>query len=125
MCEKADFGRSLFERLVILGHEKHLLDVQYRMHPSISLFPNTVFYNGEIKNGRNVNLRCYSRSFLKGEIFGSFSFIDVNNGKEEFDERCSLRNMVEVSVVAEIISKLYQGILVFNISCSRHICSRC
>ncbi|KAK9950673.1 hypothetical protein M0R45_006150 [Rubus argutus] len=39
ISSKADFGRSLFERLAKLGHKKHLLNVQYRMHPSISLFP--------------------------------------------------------------------------------------
>ncbi|KAG2307315.1 hypothetical protein Bca52824_027063 [Brassica carinata] len=32
ICEKAKFGRSLFERFVLLGHNKHLLNVQYRMH---------------------------------------------------------------------------------------------
>ncbi|KAL6228284.1 hypothetical protein ACLB2K_002237 [Fragaria x ananassa] len=39
IAASADFGRSLFERLAKLGHKKHLLNVQYRMHPSISLFP--------------------------------------------------------------------------------------
>ncbi|KAL3838758.1 hypothetical protein ACJIZ3_023349 [Penstemon smallii] len=108
ICEKSNFGRSLFERLVILGHSKHLLNVQYRMHPSISLFPNREFYEKKIKNGQNVIDRTYERRFLKGKIFGSYSFIDVNNGKEEFDDRYSKKNMVEVSVVAAIVSKLYQ-----------------
>ncbi|KAL3838762.1 hypothetical protein ACJIZ3_023353 [Penstemon smallii] len=108
ICEKAGFGRSLFERLVILGHSKHLLNVQYRMHPSISLFPNSEFYGNQIKNGQNVMKRAYKRRFLKGKIFGSYSFIDVNSGKEEFDDRRSKKNMEEVSVVAGIVSKLYQ-----------------
>ncbi|GFQ02329.1 probable helicase magatama 3 [Phtheirospermum japonicum] len=86
ICEKAGFGRSLFERLVMLGHSKHLLDIQYRMHPSISLFPNNEFY-GE-------------------KLFGSYSFINVTNGKEEFDSRNSRKNIAEVSVVAEIVSRL-------------------
>ncbi|XVF02940.1 hypothetical protein REPUB_Repub04eG0217900 [Reevesia pubescens] len=38
--DKASFGRSLFQRLSTLDHPKHLLNIQYRMHPSISVFPN-------------------------------------------------------------------------------------
>ncbi|KAF3792770.1 TPR and ankyrin repeat-containing protein 1 [Nymphaea thermarum] len=36
ISEECGFGRSLFERLVLLGHSKDLLNVQYRMHPSIT-----------------------------------------------------------------------------------------
>ncbi|KAL2504450.1 P-loop containing nucleoside triphosphate hydrolase superfamily protein [Abeliophyllum distichum] len=108
ICEEADFGRSLFERLVILGHGKQLLGVQYRMHPSISLFPNKEFYCKQIKDGSNVREKAYGKRFLKGNIFGSYSFIDVISGKEQFDDRHSRKNMVEVSVIAEIVSKLYK-----------------
>ncbi|KAG6660062.1 hypothetical protein CIPAW_03G079300 [Carya illinoinensis] len=54
ISEKAEFGRSLFERLVLLGQHRHLLDVQYRMHPSISLFPNREFYDNQISDGPTV-----------------------------------------------------------------------
>ncbi|CAA3014575.1 Hypothetical predicted protein [Olea europaea subsp. europaea] len=108
ICEKADFGRSLFERLVILGHSRHLLNVQYRMHPSISLFPNTEFYGKQITDGPNVREETYVRRFLKGDIFGSYSFIDVTSGKEQFDDRRSRKNMVEASIIAEIVSNLYK-----------------
>ncbi|XP_022879713.1 uncharacterized protein LOC111397174 [Olea europaea var. sylvestris] len=108
ICKKADFGRSLFERLVILGRSKHLLDVQYRMHPSISLFPNTKFYGKQIRDGPNVKEQTYVRHCLEGNIFGSYSFIDVTSGKEESDDRYSKKNMVEVSVIAEIVSNLYK-----------------
>ncbi|CAI9763492.1 unnamed protein product [Fraxinus pennsylvanica] len=108
ICENADFGRSLFERLVLLGHRKHLLGVQYRMHPSISLFPNKEFYGKQIKDGPNVKERAYGRCFLKGNMFGSYSFIDVTSGKEQFDNRHSRKNMVEVFVIAEIVSNLYK-----------------
>ncbi|KAG7610959.1 P-loop containing nucleoside triphosphate hydrolase [Arabidopsis suecica] len=82
-CEKAKFGRSLFERLVLLGHKKHLLDVQYRMHPSISRFPNKEFYGGRIKDAANVQ-------------------------EKEFGDGDSPKNMVEVAVVSEIISNLFK-----------------
>ncbi|WRX14404.1 DNA2/NAM7 helicase [Theobroma cacao] len=48
VSSEAGFGRSLFERLSTLGHSKHLLNIQYRMHPSISCFPNASFYYNRI-----------------------------------------------------------------------------
>lgn len=112
ICEKANFGRSLFERLVMLGHQKHLLNVQYRMHPSISLFPNREFYGKQIMDGPNVKDVKYSKRFLEGSIFGSYSFIDINPGKEQFDDKHSRKNLVEVYVVAEIIANLHKRSLI-------------
>ncbi|XP_034196884.1 uncharacterized ATP-dependent helicase C29A10.10c-like [Prunus dulcis] len=108
ISEKAGFGRSLFGRLVQLGHKKHLLNVQYRMHPSISLFPKGEFYKNRISDGPNVKQRSYERSFLSGKMYGSYSFIDIVNGKEEFDRWHSPKNMAEVAVVCEIVSSLYR-----------------
>lgn len=99
----------MFERLVLLGHEKHLLNVQYRMHPSISLFPKKEFYNNQISDGPNVIESSYEKCFLEGKMYGSYSFINIANGKEEFDRGHSPKNMVEVAVVYEIVSSLYKG----------------
>lgn len=68
VSDGAGFGRSLFERLSSLGHPKHLLNVQYRMHPSISLFPNSKFYSGLISDGPNVKAKAYEKTFLPGPI---------------------------------------------------------
>ncbi|BBN68243.1 P-loop containing nucleoside triphosphate hydrolases superfamily protein, partial [Prunus dulcis] len=108
LSENAEFGRSLFERLVLLGHEKLLLNVQYRMHPLISRFPKQEFYNNQILDGPNVSEVSYEKSFIEGRMYGPYSFINVANGKEEFDRGHSLKNMVEVAVVYEIVSCLYK-----------------
>ncbi|XP_062083051.1 helicase sen1-like isoform X2 [Humulus lupulus] len=105
---EANFGRSLFERLTFLGHKKYLLNVQHRMHPSISLFPNREFYNNQILDGQNVKLGNYSRSFLPGEMYGTYSFINVPHGREGFDHKHSRRNMVEVAVVSDIVASIYK-----------------
>lgn len=42
-------------------------------------------------------------------MYRSYSFINVANGKDEFDHRCSRKNMVEVAVVSEIVASLYKG----------------
>ncbi|KAE9621239.1 putative P-loop containing nucleoside triphosphate hydrolase [Lupinus albus] len=112
ICEKAEFGRSLFERLVKLGHRKHLLNMQHRMHPSISLFPNIEFYGSQIVNGRIVKGISYNRRFLPEKMYESYSFIDVPMGREEFGDNHSRRNLVEVSIVYELVKKLHQGMYV-------------
>ncbi|KAI3778694.1 hypothetical protein L2E82_08077 [Cichorium intybus] len=102
------FGRSLFERLSSLGHSKHLLNVQYRMHPRISFFPNWKFYQNQILDAENVTCNSYGRQYLPGPMFGSYSFINIVGGREEGDDVGSKRNMVEVLVVIKIVQKLYK-----------------
>ena len=48
---------SLFERLYGQGISCIMLDVQYRMHPTISTFPNQQYYEGLISNHDSVNHR--------------------------------------------------------------------
>ncbi|KAH7839999.1 hypothetical protein Vadar_011160 [Vaccinium darrowii] len=106
---EAGFGRSLFERLSSLGHPKHLLNMQHRMHPSISSFPNSTFYCNQILDAPNVKNRRYEWQYLPGSMFGPYSFINVIGGKEEEDDvGHSKRNMVEVAVVVKILQNLYK-----------------
>ncbi|XP_042013425.1 uncharacterized protein LOC121761816 isoform X2 [Salvia splendens] len=110
LSEEAGFGRSLFERLSSMGHPKHLLNVQYRMHPSISWFPNANFYQHQILDGPNVQSKSYERSYLPGKMFGPYSFINVRGGREELDDvGVSKRNMVEVAVVVKLVQKLLKA----------------
>ncbi|KAG5534416.1 hypothetical protein RHGRI_022516 [Rhododendron griersonianum] len=113
ICQPAEFARSLFERLVILGHKKHLLNVQYRMHPSISLFPNREFYESRILDGPNVKEQDFERRLLQGSMYGTYSFINVSQGKEEYEKQSmknmkNMINMVEVAVVSEIVASLFK-----------------
>ncbi|XP_033139437.1 helicase sen1 isoform X2 [Brassica rapa] len=110
IASEADLGRSLFERLVLLGHKKQLLNMQYRMHPSISIFPNKEFYGMKILDAPSVRVRSYEKQFLHGKMYGPYSFINVPYGREQFGQGFSSKNIVEVSVVDEILSKLYSGI---------------
>ncbi|BFG15995.1 hypothetical protein CerSpe_022680 [Prunus speciosa] len=105
----AGFSRSLFERLSSMGHSKHLLNMQYRMHPSISLFPNSNFYDNQILDAPNVKKRSHEKHYLPGSMFGPFSFINVIGGREEKDEDGrSRKNMVEVAIILKILRKLYK-----------------
>lgn len=111
VSEKADFGRSLFERLVSLEHERHLLNIQYRMHPSISLFPNMEFYRKQILDAPIVTETSYSKHLLPGSMYDTYSFIDVSYGQEMLDDGHSLKNVFEVAIVCQIVCKLFRGTL--------------
>ncbi|KAH6770323.1 hypothetical protein C2S52_015126 [Perilla frutescens var. hirtella] len=110
LSEKAGFRRSLFERLSSMGHLKHMLNVQYRMHPSISRFPNSKFYFNQILDAPNVQSESYERCYLEGRMFGSYSFINIRGGREELDDDGhSMRNLVEVAVVWKLVGKLFKA----------------
>lgn len=79
------------------------------MHPRISLFPNTEFYNGQILDGPTVINRLCANHFLKDGMYGSYSFVNVDSAKEELDKNYSTRNLVEVAVIAELVANLYKG----------------
>ncbi|KAL0846932.1 hypothetical protein Bca101_020178 [Brassica carinata] len=106
---EADPWRSLFERLVFLGQMKQLLNMQYRMHPWNSIFPNREFYSMKNLDAPSVRVRSYEKKFLPEKMYGPYSFINIAHGRENFGEGHSLKNIVEVAVVSEIVSKLYSG----------------
>ncbi|MED6147954.1 hypothetical protein PIB30_048704 [Stylosanthes scabra] len=109
IAEKTEFGRSLFERLVILGNDKHMLNVQYRMNPSISVFPSEEFYEGRLSDA--PILSDYNKKFLEGEIYGSYSFINVAKGREQTGLGHSTKNTIEAAVISEIVGNLYKEFL--------------
>ncbi|TVU31885.1 hypothetical protein EJB05_23590 [Eragrostis curvula] len=107
IAKDADFGRSLYQRLCTLGYSKHLLGVQYRMHPCISKFPNANFYDNRILDGPVVKQKDYVRRYLPGPIYGAYSFIHIENDMEMLDNLGqSSKNMVEVAVAANIVERL-------------------
>ncbi|CAM0903212.1 unnamed protein product [Alopecurus aequalis] len=109
ISDKANFGRSVFERLSMLGYSKHLLNVQYRMHPKISKFPVVTFYDGKISDGPNVTTKSYEKRFLASKIFGSYSFINVDGGHETTEKHGrSLKNTIEAAAVSWIVQRLFR-----------------
>lgn len=115
VSREAGFGRSLFERLSFLGHHKYLLNVQYRMHPAISSFPNAKFYDNQILDGPNVKKSSYKKNYLPGRLYGAYSFINIADGREEKEDTGnSWRNMVEVAVVLKIVRSLFKCMATLN-----------
>ncbi|KAG9132357.1 hypothetical protein Leryth_013025 [Lithospermum erythrorhizon] len=108
ICRGANFGRSLFQRLASINFKKHLLDVQYRMHPSISLFPNREFYQNQILDAAKVQDKDYNKRYLEGDMYGPYSFISVECGNDDILNGRSRINMVEMAVVSEIVAMLHE-----------------
>ncbi|CAM0876418.1 unnamed protein product [Alopecurus aequalis] len=109
VCKEVGFGTSLYGRLVMLKFEKHLLNIQYRMNPCISLFPNAQFYEKKILDGPNVLCPSYSKDYTCLP-FGSYTFINVTDGREDKEGMGnSWRNMVEVAVVLHLIHTIFKS----------------
>ncbi|PHT49426.1 hypothetical protein CQW23_09173 [Capsicum baccatum] len=109
ISREAGFGRSLFERLGSLGHAKHLLNIPYRMHPSISQFLNSIFYRKQILDAPDVKRKSYEKTYLTGPYFGPYAFINVPWREEELDNLGHRRNLVEVALVMQIVQSLFKA----------------
>jgi senataxin len=76
------------------------------MHPCISIFPNLSFYDGKISDAPSVTERD-EKKYLPGSMFGPYSFVNIEGGREESDELChSRKNLIEVVVIEEILRNL-------------------
>ena len=73
---KTKFDRSLFQRLEEAGHPVHMLNMQYRMNPAISLFPRSIFYSGNLKDGPNVLQSDYGEP-LQRKVLSIFKKFQV------------------------------------------------
>ncbi|CAL5025816.1 unnamed protein product [Urochloa decumbens] len=108
ISDGANLGRSVFERLSSLGYSKHLLNIQYRMHPEISKFPVGTFYDGKISNGPNVSHKDYNKRFLAGKLFRPYSFINIDGDETAEKHDRSLKNSIEVAVIVLIVQRLFK-----------------
>ena len=66
-----------------------MLQIQYRMHPSIRKFPSKQFYEGKISDHDSVVRRKLSKSLQQIEdIFGSrMLFFDISDSQETVDDK--------------------------------------
>lgn len=108
LAQKHGYARSLFERLQSLGHPCRLLEVQYRMHPAISAFPNKQFYNRKLKNGDNVLKENYGQLAYHKDTFGPYAFIDVADGTE-VNAGSSKKNVLEAELVLQLIKRVHDS----------------
>ncbi|KII90282.1 hypothetical protein PLICRDRAFT_40479 [Plicaturopsis crispa FD-325 SS-3] len=108
-------GISLFERLTEEGHVPSImLDIQYRMHPNISSFPRSEFYNymlidGTVDGAGNVPAVLHPPQSRHLEINTegdrpSVVFLD-HAGSESMKDRSRV-NWNEASIVCSVVEDL-------------------
>ena len=113
MAAKAGLNQSLFERLVSLGIRPIRLQVQYRMHPSLSAFPSMTFYEGSLQNGVSITDRTIHGISFPWPVPNKPMFFYHTNGKEEISASgTSFLNINEAANIEKIVTYfLKTGIL--------------
>ncbi|KAI9878183.1 MAG: hypothetical protein M1830_001618 [Pleopsidium flavum] len=111
---------SLFARLIVQSFPFCMLQINYRMHPDISLLPNTLFYDGRLTNADNTTVvDPISRTFIEfcrspQMAFGVFNklgalgvrrmFVNVPFGRgEHHPGSTSVHNPANVNVVRKLV----------------------
>eukprot|EP00624_Nannochloropsis_granulata_P003451 evm.model.NODE_27464_length_8211_cov_20.026672.1 len=107
---KAGLTQSLFERLIILGHRPHRLQVQYRMHPCLSAFPSNMFYEGTLQNGITEDERASDRVPFPWPVPSRPMFFWIQTGAEELSSSgTSYLNRGEASGVERVCTTLLKA----------------
>ena len=101
---ETNFSRSLFERLLQSGYDRTMLQIQYRMHPSIRKFPSRQFYDNQISYHDSVRRRKLSSSLQRmADLFKNrLIFFDIKDSKESTDDR-SKSNTDEAEFTRQLI----------------------
>lgn len=99
------YDQSLFVRMQ-QNHPKsiHLLDMQYRMHPEISMFPSREFYEGQLQDGQNMQ-ELRQQPWHKNLLLGPYRFFDVQGVQERGNRGRSLVNTRELEVAMQIYDR--------------------
>ncbi|KAK8917409.1 Helicase SEN1 [Metarhizium anisopliae] len=99
------YDQSLFVRMQ-QNHPKsvHLLDMQYRMHPEISMFPSKEFYEGQLQDGQDM-LQLRHQPWHQSALLGPYRFFDVEGVQEKGRKGQSLVNTRELQVAMEMYDR--------------------
>lgn len=100
------YEQSLFVRMQANSpNDVHLLDTQYRMHPEISLFPSTAFYDAKLLDGRGM-AELRTRPWHRSTILGPYRFFDVQGTQQSAPRGHSLINLAEIEVALGLFERL-------------------
>lgn len=99
------YDQSLFVRMQ-KKHAKdvHLLDMQYRMHPEISLFPSREFYEGLLRNGNDMD-RLRVQPWHQSALLGPYRFFDVRGTQGVGARGRSYTNDEELKVAMQLYQR--------------------
>ncbi|KAF2149475.1 hypothetical protein K461DRAFT_315487 [Myriangium duriaei CBS 260.36] len=111
---KFQYEQSLFVRMQTnFPDAVHLLDTQYRMHPDISAFPSTTFYDGRLLDGDDMaGLR--QRVWHQSSILAPYRFFDVEGQHESAPKGHSLVNRAEINVAVNLYKRLLEDFRAYD-----------
>lgn len=100
------YDQSLFVRMQ-QSHpgDVHLLDMQYRMHPHISMFPSREFYEGRLIDGADM-AALRRQPWHASTIFSPYRFFDVKGVQTKGSKGQSLVNLQEINVAMQLYERL-------------------
>jgi senataxin len=79
------------------------------MHPLIRQFPSEHFYEGRLKDGKNITTQTMTKEYHSHLIFRPFVFFDVKNTFETKAESThSLKNVKEAKFCALLVKNFFQ-----------------
>ncbi|KAI4163578.1 MAG: hypothetical protein LQ342_002850 [Letrouitia transgressa] len=106
------YEQSLFVRMQSnYPHDVHLLDTQYRMHPEISSFPSSAFYEGRLLDGESM-LSLRTKPWHQSSLLSPYRFFDVLGSHQSAPRGHSLINIAEIEVALALYDRLvtdYRG----------------
>lgn len=106
----AGLSKSLFERLISLGHRPIRLTVQYRMHPCLSDFPSNMFYDGSLQNGITQQARMRPEMNFPWPVPETPMMFWSILGQEEISSSgTSYLNRSEASNCERVVTRLFQA----------------
>ncbi|CAK73310.1 unnamed protein product (macronuclear) [Paramecium tetraurelia] len=95
------YNRSLFERILDNNVKPYFLDIQYRMHSEIRMFPSEYFYQNKLKDHESTNTRNLPSKFFKNRVL----FLDILDGQEQKDGTSNI-NEQEAIVIVQLIKSI-------------------
>lgn len=88
----------MFERFLECGVDKVMLEIQYRMHPSIREFPSTQYYDGRLMDDPSIEQRAKhmqesnSNLSLIQSLYQPIQFVDLTYSLESNSETSKVNN---------------------------------
>ena len=120
-ASRYEYQQSLFSRLRKCGVSVKVIQIQYRMHPHIRLFPSKFFYQSQLRDAssllashvvqRHVGLlhplgSATATANCVDKRIAPYVFYDVK-GTESRAGRASLHNVLEAKVATRVFMLLY------------------
>lgn len=105
-AQRFQYEQSLFQRMQMNDSKAvHMLDTQYRMHPEISLFPSTAFYDKRLLDGPDMDT-LRQRPWHANDLFGPYVFFNVAGKHQTAGGSKSLINRAEIEIADALYNRL-------------------